>query len=357
MCRVLVLPLALILCAAAPPPFSPAGAALARFHQAYQARHAALSRQLEAIQAQIDALDEQRMTQLVELVKKHPRDPGIFPALETLILDATPHAALALELITAHHLDHARLGRLCLFLIEADEGLGSKTEALARGAYEKSPHREVRAQAGLALARLLLARADAGTDRTLQGRQRREAEDILSNLLEHYPRVRLPHSSEEDDNRLMAAVVRPMLFDLRHLAVGRPIPDLRGLDDNGKMLSLADQRGQVVILVFWSATSGASAELFPRLKRLQTTHRGGRLVILGVMDNEFEVTREHRPEWRSFRDRGERGSSISGQWNLRSWPTLYLIDATGTIQGRWTGKPEDGVLEKQVADLLGRIKR
>jgi glutathione peroxidase-family protein len=350
--HLLLLPLSLAVCAAAPPATSPGADALVKLRSAYEARQAALTKQLEKIQADLERLEELRVEKLLDLVKKHPADPGVFPALEFLLLDATPHAGLALELIIKHHLDSSRLGRLCLFLIEADEGLGSKTEALARGAFHKSPHREVRALAGLALARLLLARAETTDRPDVRAKGRKEAEEVLRTLADRYAAVRMPSADEEEGERI-GALVRPMLFEIQRLKVGNMVPELSGPADDGKEMKLSDHRGQVVVLVFWSAASGASAELFPRLKALREAHKGKALEVVGVMDDEVEVAAESRPGWRSFRNGGAKGGPVSVAWNLRSWPAVYVIDAKGVIRARWAGKPEPEALERAVGALVG----
>jgi peroxiredoxin len=237
-------------------------------------------------------------------------------------------------------------------LIEADEGLGSKTEALARGAFHKSPHRDVRALAGLALARLLLARADTTDRPELRQKGRKEAEEVLKTLAERYAAVRMPSADEEESERV-GTLVRPMLFELQRLTVGKVVPELSGPADDGKEMKLSDQRGKAVVLVFWSAASGASAELFPRLKALQEAHKGKPLAVIGVMDDEVEVAAEARPGWRSFRNGAVKGGPVSAAWNLRSWPAVYVIDAKGVIRARWAGKPEPEALERVVGELVG----
>jgi peroxiredoxin len=45
---------------------------------------------------------------------------------------------------------------------------------------------------------------------------------------------------------------RGELYAIRHLAVGCQAPELAGEDQDGKPLALADYRGKVVLLYFWS---------------------------------------------------------------------------------------------------------
>ena len=42
------------------------------------------------------------------------------------------------------------------------------------------------------------------------------------------------------------------LYDIRHLAVGRVAPNIKGKDQDGRQFQLSDYRGKVVLLYFWS---------------------------------------------------------------------------------------------------------
>jgi len=42
------------------------------------------------------------------------------------------------------------------------------------------------------------------------------------------------------------------LFEVRHLLVGRPAPEIEGRDQDGREFKLSDYRGKVVLLDFWS---------------------------------------------------------------------------------------------------------
>lgn len=62
----------------------------------------------------------------------------------------------------------------------------------------------------------------------------------------------------------------------------------------------------------------------------------GKLVIVGVnsdkdRDAVRKVCAEQEITWRSFWDGGSTEGPIATRWNVRGWPTLYLIDAKGVI--------------------------
>jgi len=41
------------------------------------------------------------------------------------------------------------------------------------------------------------------------------------------------------------------LYEIRHLSVGKPAPEIEGEDQDGKRFKLSDYRGKVVLLDFW----------------------------------------------------------------------------------------------------------
>ena len=49
----------------------------------------------------------------------------------------------------------------------------------------------------------------------------------------------------------LAAAARADLFEMRNLAVGKPAPEIEGVDVDGVAFKLSDYRGKVVLLDFW----------------------------------------------------------------------------------------------------------
>jgi hypothetical protein len=41
-------------------------------------------------------------------------------------------------------------------------------------------------------------------------------------------------------------------------------------------------------------------------------------------------------------------------WNVRTWPTIYVLDRRGIIRHKWNESPGAEPLEKAVADVLAR---
>ena len=58
---------------------------------------------------------------------------------------------------------------------------------------------------------------------------------------------------------------------------------------------------------------------------------------------------KHKITWRSFRN-GQ--FTIGAEWNVRSWPTIYLIDHHGIIRGKWRSDPGQTELDAAVEKLV-----
>lgn len=73
------------------------------------------------------------------------------------------------------------------------------------------------------------------------------------------------------------------------------------------------------------------------------------------LDELKTVLKDENISWRSFTN-GPLGTGgpISQAWNVRGWPTMYLIDHKGVIRHRFLGNPGneklDGFIEKLVAE-------
>ncbi|MBI5432245.1 MAG: TlpA family protein disulfide reductase [Planctomycetes bacterium] len=81
--------------------------------------------------------------------------------------------------------------------------------------------------------------------------------------------------------------------------------------------------------------------------------------IVGVNSDDdlaelVKVREQERITWRSFWN-GPQGTQgpISKAWNVRGWPTLYVIDTAGVIRYKSVGADEEA-LDAMLASLLAR---
>ena len=65
--------------------------------------------------------------------------------------------------------------------------------------------------------------------------------------------------------------------------------------------------------------------------------------------------------WRSFWDGGSTGGPIARAWNVRSWPTIYVIDDRGyiryqNVRGERMDEAVDELLKKAIVTLVRDVK-
>jgi hypothetical protein len=100
--------------------------------------------------------------------------------------------------------------------------------------------------------------------------------------------------------------------------------------------------------------------MYPHERSLVEKYKNEPFVIIGVnSDTDLEKLKPVRAKenisWRSFWNGPEgTGGPIASAWNVRGWPTLYILDAEGVIRCQMVGGDEkliDETLEKLLAEL------
>ncbi len=81
-------------------------------------------------------------------------------------------------------------------------------------------------------------------------------------------------------------------------------------------------------------------------------------VIIGVnsdksRDEVRKALEQEHLTWRSFWDGGGVRGPIPTRWNVRAWPTLYLVDPRGVI--RYKGVESDRGLDAAIDRLLAEV--
>lgn len=80
--------------------------------------------------------------------------------------------------------------------------------------------------------------------------------------------------------------------------------------------------------------------------------------LIGVnSDRDLDKLKKRMEEeqitWRSFwNGKDGTGGPISRDWNVRGWPTLYIIDHKGVIRHKYLGSPGDKVLDEAIEKLV-----
>ncbi len=227
--------------------------------------------------AELDKLRPALGQRYLDLAERYPTDPVAVDALTQAIWVVNNNAfpaggkdspgARAMALLLRDYLRSDKLGPICLRI---NAGFRKEHETFLRTLLEKSPHKDVRGLACLALAQFLnnrMQRLDqvkeqpelareyealfgkellAELRRQDRARVAREVETLFEQAGKEYGDVRIPYEGT------VAQKVKAELFELRNLLVGKETPDIEGVDQDGKRFRLSDYKGRVVLLDFWN---------------------------------------------------------------------------------------------------------
>jgi thiol-disulfide isomerase/thioredoxin len=143
--------------------------------------------------------------------------------------------------------------------------------------------------------------------------------------------------------------------------VGTTAKEIVGEDTDGKKFKLSHYRGRVVLLVFWGHWCGPCRAMYAYQRALLGRVADRPLVLLGVnsdrdRDTVKKTMADEKLTWRSFWDGGGPNGVISREWNVRGWPTLYLIDHKGVIRHKYLGSPPAAALDRAIDDLLKDVR-
>ncbi len=156
-----------------------------------------------------------------------------------------------------------------------------------------------------------------------------------------------------DDN--LAEMARGNLFELKSLAIGMKAPTTECRNLEGKKVSLADHLGKVVVLDIWATWCGPCRAMIPHEREMVEKLKGKPFALISVSadDDKKELeeylTKDKMP-WIHWWDNGGKSELIK-QWNVRFFPTIYVIDAQGVIRHKNVrGKDLEAAVEKLLAE-------
>jgi peroxiredoxin len=325
----------------------------------------------------------------LELARKYPRSSAACDALVWIVGQGrvtsdyfpSPRIELmgeAMERLAKDHVDDRRVGVLCRSLVVYASPL---RDTFLRSVYEKATNREVRGYACLSLAEYLAAKSKS-VARGRSGGQAdraksvppgqaayleqlrsadpaalsREAETLFEKTIREYGDLSI---SRRGEKITFAQLAESGLRGLRQIGVGKAAPEIEGEDVDGKPLRLSDYRGKVVVLVFSGEWCGPCRAMYPQERELVSRLKDKPFALLGVdTDTEKQTLRkvisDGQITWRCWWD-GAMDGPICKAWDIRGFPTVFVIDALGLIRDSMMGggKP----LDEAVDGLLKEIEK
>ncbi|WP_329322155.1 MULTISPECIES: thioredoxin-like domain-containing protein [unclassified Streptomyces] len=138
-------------------------------------------------------------------------------------------------------------------------------------------------------------------------------------------------------------------------------PELIGkggwLNTGGDALTLADLRGRVVVLDFWTFCCINCLHVLDELRELEEKHRDT-LVIIGVHSPKFVHEAEHQAVVDAVERYGVEHPVLDDpelatwkQYAVRAWPTLVVIDPEGYVVAQHAGEGHAHAIARLVEEL------
>jgi hypothetical protein len=206
---------------------------------------------------------------MLEFAKKHGKEPVAGEAYSWVLGSAGGPGAAAAE--AAKHLsaDFAQDEKIARGVERLARSQVLEAEQLVRAVIEKNKDAEIQGRASWTLAQMLKNRADqveriksmdADEMKSYVTAFGKEGVDQLSKLdvakvlaeaETLFEMCATKHGDLKVFNSTMKEKAEGQLFELRHLTVGKEVPDIEGEDLDGKKFKLSDYRGKVVLLDFW----------------------------------------------------------------------------------------------------------
>jgi thiol-disulfide isomerase/thioredoxin len=320
----------------------------------------------------------------LKLAEDHPEDPGAVDAMLWVVgLDQNvgendqtllPLYGRALEILARDHLQDKRVQELCLYNVAND--LSAPAEQFLRHVLALGPTREARGYACLGLALYLAAKRTVAQDPWFDRPAKtpfdsysvgrldpsffpyihvadhqalyEEAGRLFERTIAEFGDLKSPRSG-----RPFAEIARSALHELRNLSLGRVAPEIVGTHVEGVAFKLSEYRGKVVVLTFSGNWCGPCRAMYPDERELVKRLKDKPFALLSVNTDQDRATlrksiKDGEITWRCWWDGGQEGP-ICKDWNVRSFPTIYVLDGRGTIRFKHVRGPS---LDAAVARLL-----
>ncbi len=140
------------------------------------------------------------------------------------------------------------------------------------------------------------------------------------------------------------------------MAVEYPAPELTLTDLEGNTVSLADLRGQVVLVNLWATWCPPCKYEMPTLQAYFEDHGAEGFTLVAINDGDptddvVAFARDYGLTFPVWLDPTYIASEQAFKTN--ALPSSFVIDREGVVRYAWTGAISLGMLEKYVTPMLG----
>jgi thiol-disulfide isomerase/thioredoxin len=137
--------------------------------------------------------------------------------------------------------------------------------------------------------------------------------------------------------------------------VNFPAPELTLSDIQGNSHSLADYRGQVVLVNLWATWCPPCKEEMPTLQAYYNKHKENGFVIIAINDGDpapdvLQFVRDYQLSFLVWLD--PTYVATEQVFKTLSLPSSFVIDRNGTVRQTWVGGISRKMLDKYVTPII-----
>ncbi|MBN8421621.1 MAG: TlpA family protein disulfide reductase [Verrucomicrobia bacterium] len=279
-------------------------------------------------------------TKMMKLVQANLDQPEVVKGVSWLVTGAAnfPEGQEALKMMGTTFADRAGIAEA----VKQLEYHGLPAEPVLKAVIEKNTHRDEKAAALYALGAIHFKNFDASADRESAAASKSKALECFQQLYADYEDVTIQGFKLSDS-------VAKMFFEMTSLQAGCEAPQIEGKDADGVDFKLSDYRGKYVIVIFWGGWCHACHGILPLMNQAAEQLKDKNAIVIGVnTDIETEAKKalaDYKVSFRNVLDNTSSGPNTT-LYNLRNFPTLYLIDPKGLIAIK------NGSLDAMVAQII-----
>ena len=337
-------------------------------------------------------LADTNLPKIFELARQEPASETAFEMFGWIVTNRRievpslhTNGLQSIEFLRDYHAANPKVAQICRALGNWDPFFQPAIDFLQIVA-EKNPDREARGQATLALARLKKSNSEnlvfwenaprGGTQfeklrsaylETAKNENPEtvsdEAEQLFNIVLDKYADCpTLGPTNTWQFKATLGEMAKAELYEINHLSVGKAAPEIEGEDIDGNKLKLSDYRGKVVVLSFWASWCGPCMQMVPSEVGLANQMKGKPFALVGVNGDLDRDAAKHAVEnekmtWPSFWNKDGPNGPIPTTWNIRGWPTVFVLDPNGVLRFKLLGYGPDteNLLNEKVDQILTQL--
>ena len=132
--------------------------------------------------------------------------------------------------------------------------------------------------------------------------------------------------------------------------LGEPAPNFQLRDLNGRLVTLSDLRGKVVLLNFWATWCGPCRVEMPAMEQLYHTfvRKDFEILAVSIDAQGVAVTRPFQQEYHlTFPILHDPDYRVGLMYGARSIPMTFLVDRQGVVRHQIFGARDWGASEAQ----------